>query len=54
MNTPKTTMLVGSFTAKGVQQLAQGKKDKGPLLGSTTYLIGSAEGFIGNRLPVTS
>ena len=54
MNTSSTTTLAGGFTAKGVQQLAQGAKDKGLLLGSTTYLIGSTEGFIGNRLPVAT
>ena len=54
MNTSSTTTLAGGFTAKGVQQLAQGAKDKSLLLGSTTYLIGSTEGFIGNRLPVAT
>lgn len=54
MNTSSTTTLAGSFTAKGVQQLAQSTKDKGLRIGSTTHLIGSTEGFIGNRLPATT
>lgn len=54
MNTSSTTTLAGSLVAQGVQQLAQGTKDKGLLLGSTVHLIGSTEGLVGNRLPATT
>lgn len=30
------------------------QSDRGLLIGSTTHLIGSTEGFIGNRLPATT
>ena len=54
MNTSSTTTLAGSLVAQGVQQLAQGLIDKGLRIGSTTHMIGSTEGLIGNRLPATT
>ena len=30
------------------------QSDRGLLIGSTTHMIGSTEGFIGNRLPATT
>ena len=51
--------MIRSSIARAVSRLvarriAQGLvDDKGPLIGSTTHLIGSTEGFIGNRLPST-
>ena len=54
MKSPNITVLAGGFAATIVQQIAQGKNDRGLLIGSTTHLIGSTEGFIGNRLPATT
>lgn len=53
MNTSNTTILATGLSGESIQQLAQLSRDKGPLIGSTTHLIGSSEGFIGNRLPST-
>jgi hypothetical protein len=50
----KTTNLAAGLYTPRTTRIAQGAKDKGLLLGSTTYLIGSTEGFIGNRLPVAT
>lgn len=54
MNTTSTTILSGGLSGTHIQQLAQISRDKGPLIGSTTHMIGSTEGFIGNRLPATT
>lgn len=50
----KTTNLAAGLYTPRTTRIAQGLVDKGLLLGSTTYLIGSTEGFIGNRLPVAT
>lgn len=54
MNTPNLTKLATGIFTPSVQRIAQGSTDKGPLLGSTVHMIGSTEGFIGNRLPATT
>lgn len=50
----RTTVLAGGLHTPPTTRIAQGSTDKGPLTGSTTHLIGSTEGFIGNRLPATT
>ena len=50
----KTTNLAAGLYTPRTTRIAQGLIDKGLLLGSTVHLIGSTEGFIGNRLPATT
>ena len=50
----KTTNLAAGLYTPRTTRIAQGLIDKGLRIGSTTQLIGSTEGFIGNRLPVAT
>ena len=55
IKTPLSTVIGGAFWTPGATVIGgSSQPDRGLLIGSTTYLIGSAEGFIGNRLPITS
>lgn len=54
MNISNTTILASGLSGTNIQQLTQLSRDRGLLIGSETYLIGSTEGFIGNRLPATT
>ena len=50
----KTTNLAAGLYTPRTTIIAQGLIDKGLRIGSTTHMIGSTEGFIGNRLPVAT
>lgn len=50
----RTTVLAGGLHTPPTTRIAQGSTDKGPLTGSTIYLIGSSEGLLGNRIPATT
>lgn len=50
----KTINLAAGLYTPRTTRIAQGLVDKGPRIGSTTHMIGSTEGLIGNRLPATA
>jgi len=49
----RTTVLTGGVQTPPTTRIAQGSTDKGLLLGSTVHMIGSSEGLLGNRIPVS-
>ena len=55
IKTPLSTMMGGAFwTPRATVIGGSSQPDRGLLIGSTTHMIGSTEGFIGNRLPATT
>ena len=51
---PQGSLPVEILSGKGSINIDNWQSDKGLLLGSTIYMIGSSEGLLGNRIPATT